>query len=181
MSTFKDLNLQKNTDIVKTFTFNGQVVTIKQYLPLKEKLELITKIVNQSIDDELGYCNPCRIKVVYQLNLLFAYTDIEFTDEDKEDTYILYDLVNGQEDVDLQQNLCDAVFSVIPESEIDFINTGVTDTIKAYFKHQDSALGIMETLQTNYKNLNFDTTEITEKLSNPDTLGLVKDIVTKLE
>lgn len=180
MSTFKELNLQKNTDI-KTFTFNGQIISVKQYLPLKEKLELINDIVNKTIDDNLSFWNPTRFKVVFDLSLIFAYTDVEFTDEDKEDTYELYDLVMGQEDPALLQNLCEAVFDIIPESEKNYLHKGATETLNAYFKHQDSALGILESMQNNYKNLNFDTTEIAEKLSDPDNLTLVKDIVTKLE
>ena len=41
---FTKLGLSKNNDI-KTFTWNEQDIEVKQYLPIQEKLSLITKVL----------------------------------------------------------------------------------------------------------------------------------------
>jgi hypothetical protein len=44
------LGLKVNQDI-KTISFNGQEIEVKQYLPVNEKLILIGNIINASHDD----------------------------------------------------------------------------------------------------------------------------------
>jgi hypothetical protein len=41
-------------------------------------------------------------------------------------------------------------------------------------------MGILDIISTDYKNLDLDATEIQKKLADPDNLGLVKDILSKL-
>ena len=52
---YSKLNLKINTD-VSTFSFNGFEIEIKEYLPLEEKLNIITNILNNSVNDK-GYYN----------------------------------------------------------------------------------------------------------------------------
>ena len=54
-------NLKKQESIEK-ITFNDQEIEIKQYLPIEDKLTLISKIVNDSVDGN-GFYNPARIYI----------------------------------------------------------------------------------------------------------------------
>jgi hypothetical protein len=65
---------------------------VKHYLPFKDKLEMITKIVNQSVDDN-GFYNPMRVKLYTALEVVYAYTNLSFTEKQKEDPFKLYDLL----------------------------------------------------------------------------------------
>jgi hypothetical protein len=51
---------------------------VKHYLPVEEKMEMISKIINQSIDDN-GYYNPIRVKIFTVLEVTYAYTNLSFT------------------------------------------------------------------------------------------------------
>ena len=43
---FTKLGLKLNKDNVKTITFNDQEIEIKQYLPVNDKLALISRVIN---------------------------------------------------------------------------------------------------------------------------------------
>jgi hypothetical protein len=47
---------------VKKVVFNEQEFEVKQYLPIGNKLDLISNIVNNSIDDN-NFANPARIEI----------------------------------------------------------------------------------------------------------------------
>jgi hypothetical protein len=47
--SFSKLGLKLNQEI-KTVEYNGQNIEIKQYLPIQNKLQLISSVINQSID-----------------------------------------------------------------------------------------------------------------------------------
>ena len=60
---FGKLDLNRDNS-VKTFNWNSQVIEVKQYLPVEEKLDLITKILTET-DDGGKFFNPSRLKVFY--------------------------------------------------------------------------------------------------------------------
>ena len=53
--SFSKLNLNKNTE-VSTFEWGDQTIEVKDYLPIGDKLNLISEIINDSIDKN-GYYN----------------------------------------------------------------------------------------------------------------------------
>ena len=59
--SFTKLGLKKNED-VEIVEWNEQKIEVKQYLPIEDKLNLITAIIQNSIDDN-GYYNPAKIYV----------------------------------------------------------------------------------------------------------------------
>ena len=65
---------------------------VKKYLPIKEKLEMITRIVNLSVDSN-GFYNPMRVKIYTTLEIVYTYTNLNFTDKMKEDPFRLYDIL----------------------------------------------------------------------------------------
>lgn len=90
---YTKLGLTKNEN--KEFLkFGDQTIEIKQYLPFQDKLQLIQNIVNNSLDDK-GYINPCRRDFFEKLEIFYTYTNINFTDKQKEDEDKLYDLLES--------------------------------------------------------------------------------------
>ena len=65
---------------------------VKHYLPFEQKLELVSTIINKSIDDN-GFYNPMRVKLYMTLEVVYAYTNLSFTDKMKEDPFKLYDIL----------------------------------------------------------------------------------------
>lgn len=169
--SFSKLGLKVNQDI-KTIIFNNQNIEVKQYLPVNEKLELISNVINASHDDN-NFANPVKVSVFTTLEIMYAYTNINFTDKQKEDFVKLYDMI-------ISSGLFTAVVEAIPKAEYDAVIIGVEKSIKAFYKYRNSALGIMESISADYSALDLDATKIQEKLTDPENMAFLKEITTKL-
>lgn len=169
---FSKLNLKK-IDKVQVVTINGLEVEVKQYLPVAEKLELIANVLNNSADDN-NFANPVKTYVLSHLEIIYAYTNLSFTDKQKEDPAKLYDILDTN-------GIIDSIILAIPPSEYDNLIEDITSTIDAYYKYKNSALGILEAATTDYKNLDLEASDIQKKIADPDNLTLLKDVITKLD
>ena len=165
------LGLKVNQDI-KNIEFNEQIIEVKQYLPINEKLELISSVIN-SAADENNFSNPVKENVFLTLEILYHYTNINFTDKQKEDPVKLYDLV-------VSSGLVNKITDLIPEEELDEVINGVAQSVKAIYAYRNSVLGILESISKDYSNLDLDATEIQQKLADPDNMALLKQVLTKL-
>ena len=169
--SFTKLGLKKNQD-VGILHINEQDIEVKQYLPINEKLELISSVIN-SAADENNFSNPVKENVFLTLEILYHYTNINFTDKQKEDPVKLYDLV-------VSSGLVNKVTDLIPEEELDEVINGVAQSVKAIYTYRNSVLGILESISQDYSALNLDATEIQQKLADPDNMALLKQVLTKL-
>ena len=169
--SFTKLGLKKNEEI-GILHINEQDIEVKQYLPINEKLELISSVIN-SAADENNFSNPVKENVFLTLEILYHYTNINFTDKQKEDPVKLYDLV-------VSSGLVNKVTDLIPEEELDEVINGVAQSVKAIYTYRNSALGILESISQDYSNLNLDATEIQQKLADPNNMALLKQVLTKL-
>ena len=169
--SFNKLGLTKNQDIVN-ITFNDQVIEIKQYLHVNDKLQLISNLINQSADDN-NFANPIKINVFTVLEIINFYTNISFTEKQREDPAKLYDLI-------ISNNLAKTITGAIPQVELDELMSGIKDSVEAIYKYKNSAMGIMEAISTDYSNLDFNASEIQSKLADPENMNFLKDVLSKL-
>lgn len=169
--TFAKLKLQKNVE-VKTIVFNDFEIEIKQYLPVNDKLALISKVLNQA-SDENNYSNPIKEDIFGTLEIIFAYTNIGFTDKQKEDPCNLYDTM-------VSCGLADMIIDAIPSTEYKAIVDGINACGKAIYTYRNSAMGILDIIGTDYSSLEFDAANLRELLKDTEHLGTLKDVLTKL-
>lgn len=168
---FTKLSLKRKNE-VKTITINNNQIEIKQYLPVNEKLDLIARVINGA-HDQNNFPNPIKIEVIGTLEMIMAYTNISFTEKQKEDIPKLYDLLE-------ENGVIKDIISQIPEDEYNFIIDGINKTVDAVYTYNNSILGILEAVSKDYSNLDFDATQIQKKMADPENLKLVKDVLTKL-
>lgn len=170
--SFSKLGLTKNQE-VKILNWNEQNIEVRQYLPISEKLELISNVINFAHDGNANFANPVQVEVFTGLELLYTYTNISFTDKQKEDPAKLFDLVKSS-------RLLDSVIMLIPANEYTDLVTGVQNSITAIYAYQNSVMGVLDNISTDYSNLNLDATEIQKALSDPNNMALLKNVLTKL-
>lgn len=164
----------KINDSIKEVKLNDEItIEVKQYLPIQEKLALIGRVIELAHMQDENYSNPVKAGAFRDLEVVYAYTNISFTDKQKEEPGKLYDLL-------LSSGVLTAVIDAIPEEEYSAICLGVYDSIEAVYKYQNSVFGILDSLKQDYSDLDLDVNAISSKLTNPENLGLVKDILTKL-
>ena len=168
---FTKLQLKKKNE-VKEFTYNDQVITVKQYLPIQDKLALIGQVIN-SAADEYNFANPVKLDMYLALEIIYNYTNLSFTEKQKEDIVKLYDLLEENE-------IFDKVIELIPEEEYTTLWEGVVEISENIYNYQTSVLGILDTVSRDYSNLNLEATDIQKKISDPNNLELLKSVLTKL-
>lgn len=150
-----------------------ETIAVKQYLPIQEKLALIGRVVEFAHEQDNNFSNPVKAGVYRDLEIIFAYTNISFTDKQKEDLPKLYDMLYSS-------GVIKIVIDNIPEDEYLEIVWGVKDSIDAIYKYQNSILGILDTISTDYSALDLDASEIQKKIADPQNLELLKNVLTKL-
>ena len=169
--SFTKLGLKKKEEI-KNITINDQVIEVKQYLPISDKINIITNVIENSADDN-NFANPVKVEVFANLEIMYAYTNISFTDKQKGDPTKLYDLLE-------ENGVIAEVIAAIPENEYALLLGWIDETIEAFYTYRNSVMGIMEQISTDYSNLSLDATEIQQKLADPQNLELLKSVMTKL-
>lgn len=169
---FTKLKCKINTDEVPV-QIGEETIAVKQYLPIQEKLGLIGRVIELAHMQDENYSNPVKAAAFRDLEVIFAYTNITFTDKQKEDPAKLYDLLYST-------GIIDTVIDNIPEDEYVSIVVGVNESIEAVYKYQNSILGILNNLKHDYDQLDIDLDEISEKIGNVENLDMIKNILTKL-
>ena len=174
--TFTKIKPSIDNEIVKKTFINADGESIeyevKYYLPIKEKIDLISNVINQSVDDN-GFYNPIRVKLYMTLEVIYAYTNISFTAKQKEDPFKLYDLF-------ISSGLFDEIVKCMSERDWCEIQDNVWHTIENVYKYKNSLMGILNTVVADYDNLNLDIATIQEQLADPNNIGFLKQVMEKM-
>lgn len=170
---FTKLKCKINIDEVPV-QIGEETIAVKQYLPIQEKLELIGNVVMAAHEQDENYSNPVKAGVYRDLEVIFAYTNIAFTDKQKEDLPKLYDMLYSS-------GVITEVLKNIPEDEYMKIVLGVRDSIEAIYKYQNSALGILDNIKSNYNQTDFDVESLQKALTDLGNSPVVKEILPLLD
>ena len=169
--TFTKLALKKQ-DKSAIIDIGDAKIEVKQYLPIEDKIKIVESVLKNSADDN-NFANPIKVEVYFNLEIIYNYTNITFTEKQKENPTKLYDLLE-------ENGIFEAVIAAIPEREYSNLLSWTEEVIDAFYKYRNSAMGIMEQISLDYANTEFDATQIQEKIANPENLALLKNIVEKL-
>lgn len=153
-------------------TINEQEIEVVQYMPIQDKLAMIERILNFTIDDT-GFLNPVRLEVFTVLEIISTYTNINITDKMMENAPKTYDslMING---------VIDAIIEAIPEDEYNAIFDAIEDCAEHTVNYLNSFVGMMKTVTENYNAAKMDVDQIMNDLDDSNKIGLVKDILEKL-
>ena len=173
---FSKLDLKVNSYDITVSHVNSKGENIqyevKNYLPIKDKMDLVSRIINQSVDDN-GFYNPMRVKLYTTLEVVFTYTNLTFTAKQKEDPFKLYDLL-------VSSGIYKEITSHICQSDQEEIQASIFDTITNIYQYRNSVMGILDNIANDYSNLNLDADEIHKKLADPENMKLLRDVLDKL-
>ena len=151
-------------------SIDDQKVLVEQYLPLEEKVNLITSVIEQSGSGEEGFFNIVKLNAYYIIEMIRAYTNISFTEKQLEDTTKLYDAI-------ILNKVWISVSTAIPGSEREYIWNNILTLAKEITSYNNSVLGILKAISNNRDNLNFDVNEIMSQINDPEALKLLKSMV----
>ena len=170
--SFSKLGLKVNNETINIH-FNDQVIEVKKYISINDKIELNSDVLNKSFDAQNNFANPVKVKVYIALNIIQYYTNINFTEKQRQDPVKLYDCLESS-------GLLNQIIQAIPSNEYAALVEDTETTIKAFYAHKDSIYGILETVKEDYGNLDLNATALQEKIGNTENLELLKNILDKL-
>ena len=119
--SFTNLKLKPNTNTSEVI-YNDQKIEVLNYLPIEDKLDLI-QITLQKSQVEDGSFDPILIEAYFNLNIVYLYTNINFTEKQREDEMKLYNLLEGN-------GLLDEIIAAIPADEYNALVEYLNDTIE---------------------------------------------------
>ena len=108
---FKSLNLKRN-DSIRVIKINDNEIEVKQYLPIEDKIDLV-QIALQQAETDFGY-NAMLVDVYFYLYIVYFYSNIHFTDEEKAQPLELFDILSSN-------GVISAVAAAIPSEEFEDI------------------------------------------------------------
>ena len=171
--SFSKLGLSKNTN-TNIVEYNGQNIEVKQYLPINDKAALTATILNYTLNNgENRFPNPLQIEVFTLLQVIEKYTNITFTDKQKEDPAKLYDLI-------VSSGFWGVIAEALNVEDYNVLLNYIDESIKAYYNYYNSVFGILDSMNRDYNNMSLDASEIQKTLADPENMALLKDVLAKL-
>lgn len=132
--SYANLKLKVNKE-VKTFNFMKQEIEVLQYLPIEDKRDLISIVCQNA--EENGIYNSLLIDTYFHLYLVYMYTNLSFTDKQKDNEMKLYDTLKSN-------GFFELFLSVINEDEYNELYEYIEDTMKMNLKFKNTTGGILQ-------------------------------------
>ena len=146
---------------------------LRNHLTMQKKIDFVQEVVNNSLDGEPFY-NPMKMDIFFTIAVCEFYSDYEITETDLENPAALYDKLTQN------KKLYPAIAEQVQDGELQYLRDMAKETIESIHKYNNSLLGIMKAVNMNYKDMDNELQNITNNLSNPENLTLLKDVMTKL-
>ena len=131
---FKDMDLKLNKSL-KVIKINGKDVAVKQYLPAEDKNSILELAMQQA--DQGTILNTFALDAIFHTYLVFKYTDIEFTIDEKENLFALYDILE-------ESGIIDGVVAAIPAEEYHSLKDYLLEMVDSYLTYRNSARALVE-------------------------------------
>ena len=127
--SYVGLKLKVN-DEVKTFTWEDKEIEVLQYLPISDKYDLIMVALQKAKEGEIY--NPIKLDMYFHLNLVYLYTNLYFTDKQKEDEEKIFDtLVSTGLLNKIMENIAEDEFQDLWDKMMEYMNSELKYTTTA--------------------------------------------------
>ena len=155
-----------------TVNINNIDITVKQYLPLDEKMELVQRVLNRAVD-ETGFFSPMRLDVILELEIIRTYTDINITDKMMDAPGKIYDQIENN-------GIWRDILATLPWAEYQALHKAVNDCAAAITSYQTSLLGILKTVNQNYTATGADVKDLLQELGTIENSDVLKQVLANL-
>ncbi len=123
--TYASLKLKVNTD-VNTFKWEDKEIEVNKYLSIMDKNDLIMITLQKARQGE--FYNPILLDMYFHLHLVYLYTNLTFTDKQKEDEAKIYDTLESS-------GLLDEIIKNMSEEEYSDLWNKLNDYIHDELKY----------------------------------------------
>lgn len=134
--SYANLKLKLNTE-TKTDTYENVTLEVLQYLPVSDKYDLVSMVLNKSFED--GLFNPVKVDVYFHLGLVYLYSNLNITDKQKEDEFKLYDNLASN-------GILNQILNLVPETEYQTLYNYIEEYQKKTLKYKYSAAATIQSI-----------------------------------
>lgn len=170
---YEALNLQMGDIKTTTVKINDTTeLEVRSYLPIAQKGDLVTFVINGALDNMTGCFSPLRLEVYFAIAVVKWYAGVTFENQELMDIGNIYDTFEAN-------NVILSVMGAIPEEELEFVESLVKDTAEDVARYNNSFAGIMAAMSDGATSLDGQLTEILEKIKNQEGMELlaaIKDV-----
>ena len=134
--SFGTLKLKKQ-ETTTTIKIADKDIEVLNYLPIEDKYDLIQATLQQSAEG-IGF-NEVLLELNLNLNIIYLYTNLTFTDLQRQDKFKLYDILETN-------NIINDVIGAIPEKEFKILINLFNKELNRMIEENRSAAGIVNNL-----------------------------------
>lgn len=176
--SFASLKLKTKED-VKIIYIADKEIEVKQYLAAADKNSLLEAAMQRADGDTI--LNTFALDAIFHTYIVIKYTNLSFTDIQKEDIFKLYDILETNK-------VIEEVLKVIPEEEYDMLHENLMAMTNAYLQYRNSARAIVEQLsvfapksavELNEQLKNFDVNKMQEIFTIAEAAGVNRPQIVK--
>lgn len=167
--TFSKLGLRPRKEITTVPLNDDLILEIREYLPISEKIDFVSFIVDKAIDETTGCFSPVRLEVYFGIALTKWYANISFTEKQMQDITKTYDLLEENKIIDL-------ISQAIPDDESDFIRDLVNDTVEDITRYNNSFAGMLHNMTNEAGSLGTSIEDILAKIRNREGMEVLSEI-----
>ena len=131
--SYANMKLKMN-ESTKEVQLGEAKIEVKQYLPVEEKYSFLNIVLQNSLENDIY--NPVKVDMYFHLYLVYLYTNINFTDKQKEDESKLFDVL-------LTNGIIEGIITTIPKAEYDVLISLLNQMIEKNEKYRTTFAGVV--------------------------------------
>ncbi len=141
MVHFEDLQIELKLER-KTVEFNNTEIQVLQYLPAADKQDIILSTIQKSRLGDESVSEPLLIDIYFHLNLVYSYTNIMFSSEDRINELDLYDKLRTS-------GLLDLVLQNMDPDEYKELYQLLLESLEKVEKYSNTLVGFLRNAMMN--------------------------------
>lgn len=155
----------KVDDTVKTFTWEEKEIEVLQYLPISDKYDLIMIALQKAKEGDIY--NPIKLDMYFHLNLVYMYSNLYFTDKQKEDEEKIFDTL-------VSSGLLAKIMENMAEDEFQDLWDKMSEYMSSELKYSTTAAALIKSIITDLPTQAQAAMDIVNNF-DPDKFQAVKD------
>lgn len=156
----------------KIIEINGENVSVKQYLPISKKAEIVGLVLQDTLDEH-GMNSNIRERIYTCIRLIQFYTNISITETMINNAGKTYDLLE-------LNNIIEKVIETIPTKEYAYLVEAINTSIKIVSEYRTSVAGLFTDMQAGDEASVKSADELMNQLQEVSQNGLLKNILEKM-
>ena len=136
--SYASLKLKSSAEI-KEIKWEDKVIEVSQYLPINDKYDLVM-ITLQKAKEDILY-NPIKLDMFFHLHLVYMYTNLSFTDKQKEDEAKIYDALESS-------GLLTEIIKAMNEAEYNDLWEKLQEYMDAELNYTTTAAAVLKAIVT---------------------------------